>query len=56
MKFEAIKAKAKLIFGGAIQEWPTGTVIGGPLRKGSAPAFEALLPFVLATKGERDEM
>ena len=30
--------------------------VGGPLRKGSVPSFDALLPFVLATKNEREEM
>ena len=53
MKYESIKAKAKLIFAGGVADWPQ---LGASLAKGSSPAFQALLPFVLATKGEREEM
>jgi hypothetical protein len=61
MKFETIKDNAKKLFCGAMNSWPwMGTVdahLGlGTLGKGGGPAFEALLPFVLATENEREEM
>ena len=56
MKYEAIKANAKKVFGGVVSHWPEMSTVGAPLRKGSPPALDALLPFVLATKNEREEM
>lgn len=54
MKFETIKDKAKQSFCGAMDQWPFMALNGS--TNGSNPVFEALLPFVLATKGEREEM
>lgn len=47
MKFETIKEKAKVLFREGVQQY------GG---KGSQAAFDALLPFAVATKTEREEM
>lgn len=60
MKFDSIKEKAKHCYAGALDHWDRNvgqSVIGqGALVKGSYPAFEALLPFILATQDEREEM
>lgn len=52
MKFNAIKAKAKMLFNTAIDNWPSGS-----LHKDFSPAvFQSLMPFVNATDKEREEM
>lgn len=61
MNFQAIKEKAKDIYGGALKHWIwMGTAdahLGlGPLRSGNGPAFDAILSFVLAKKSDREEM
>lgn len=57
MKFDQIKANAKRIYAGTMGEWDRGPVTGfSPLLKGSRSAFDALIPFVLATQDEREEM
>lgn len=57
MKYETIKAKAKALYSTGIDNWPNKTFCISPyLRKGSPSTFEALMPFINATKGEREEM
>lgn len=58
MKFEVIKQRAKKLYAGSLNRWDSPKQIYGlgMLQKGSCPSFDALLPFVMATKGEREEM
>lgn len=58
MKFETIKENAKQLYAGHMNNWdtPQNVYAHNPLQKGSGPAFDALLPFILATKAEREEM
>lgn len=58
MKFDTIKTNAKRLYAGALGRWDDArTMYGcGPLAKGTTPSFDALLPFVLATEAERQEM
>ena len=55
MKFDSIKSKAKSIFIRQMNDWDKHCTFG-LLPDGKSPAFDALLHFVLASKGDRDEM
>lgn len=58
LKFETIKAKAIQQFAGYMGQWDR-LLLGaydGHLVKGSDGAMAALLPFVLASQAEREEM
>lgn len=58
MKFETIKANAKRLFVGAMAaDWDRNPhVLLSPLQKGSTASFDAVLPFILASQSEREEM
>lgn len=57
MKFQAIKDNAKRLYADALNHWDHPRNLYGhnsPLQ--TAPAFDAVLPFVLATQAERSEL
>lgn len=58
MKFETIKTNAKNLFAGAFaSDWNrSADTPPCPLTKGSPASFEAVLPFILSSQAQRDEM
>lgn len=58
MKFETIKNNAKKIFAGSLAaDWVRNVhTAPGPLAKGSQESFDAVLPFILMGKAEREEL
>lgn len=57
MKFDTIKKNAKAIYAGSMSATAQdATVATGTLAKGSEASFAAVLPFILTTANEREEM